>query len=130
MKIVFFIFFKGSGEFFTINNGLKYKAEGQKAGCCILWKLYKLVIPSGNMFHVQRRPEACTFLKEKKFQFSVSFSMKNWDSIFSSEETISDVTHLVVMKGNEKRKNFFISHYSRRSCKHSMSILLFLGVQL
>ena len=82
------------------------------------------------MFHVQRRPEACTFLKEKKFQFSVSFSMKNWDSIFSSEETISDVTHLVVMKGNEKRKNFFISHYSRRSCKHSMSILLFLGVQL
>ena len=56
MKIVFFIFFKGSGEFFTINNGLKYKAEGQKAGCCILWKLYKLVIPSGNMFHVQRRP--------------------------------------------------------------------------
>ena len=23
VKIVFFIFFKGSGEFFTINNGLK-----------------------------------------------------------------------------------------------------------
>ena len=60
------------------------------------------------MFHVQRRPEACTFSKEKKFQFSVSFSMKNWDSIFSSEETISDVTHLVVMKGNEKRKGGII----------------------
>ena len=50
--------------------------------------------------------EACTLLKEKKkIQFSVSFSMKNWDSIFSTEETISDVTHLVVMKGNEKFKN-------------------------
>ena len=49
--------------------------------------------------------EACTLLKEKKIQCSVSFSMKNWDSIFSTEETISDVTHLVVMKGNEKFKN-------------------------
>lgn len=49
--------------------------------------------------------EACTLLKEEKIQFSVSFSMKNWDSIFSTEETISDVTHLVVMKGNEKFKN-------------------------
>ena len=44
-------------------------------------------------------------VERKKIQFSVSFSMKNWDSIFSTEETISDVTHLVVMKGNEKFKN-------------------------
>ena len=102
MKKVFFIFFKGSGEFFTTNNGLKYKAEGQKAGCCILWKLYKLVIPSGNMFHVQRRPYRTRSMyvveRRKKIQFSVSFSMKNWDSIFSTEETISDVTHLVEMR--------------------------------
>lgn len=70
------------------------------------------------------------FLKEKKFQFSVSFFMKNWDFIFFSEEIIFDVIYLVVMKGNEKCKNFFILYYSRRSCKYSMSILLFLGVQL
>ena len=61
------------------------------------------------MFHVQRRPYRTRSMyvveRRKKIQFSVSFSMKNWDSIFFTEKTISDVTHLVVMKGNEKFKN-------------------------